>query len=129
MDENKIALFMKNLDLTREEAIDLILEDAKIDKMTSTKQIDSDLTPDQKKAVKKAKNATRAVDAYGKERKVQRKENPTKKGIVSELFEFLSENSKFEIETPEITNAERQISFKCGENWFELTLVQKRKKK
>jgi uncharacterized protein YutD len=58
-----------------------------------------------------------------------RAENPTKSGIISEIAEYLKENCGFSCENVEITNKERQIAFKCGENSYEFTLVQKRKPK
>jgi hypothetical protein len=53
MSEEKIKLMMNKLGLTREEAIELIEDDEKVDKMTSAKQWDSDLSDEQKKAIKK----------------------------------------------------------------------------
>ena len=41
----------------------------------------------------------------------------------------MENNSQFSVENIEITNKERQIAFKIGEDMFELTLVQKRKPK
>lgn len=125
MDEKKIAHYMEVNHCGREEAIELIAYDEEIDKM-SMSEVDSDLTPEQKAAVKKAKGGIRSVDAYGKKRVRERKENPTKRGIIAELADFLTKNSDFSIENCEITNVERQIAFKCGENRYELTLVQKR---
>lgn len=61
--------------------------------------------------------------------KKNRKENATKAGIITELFKFLCENSEFSTENVVITNKERQISFGIGPENYELTLVQKRKKK
>ena len=58
-----------------------------------------------------------------------RKENPTKAAIISEIATFLKEMSENACENVEITNKERQIAFSVGENAFELTLVQKRKPK
>ena len=46
--KEKIAKLMKTLDLTEEEAIALIQDDLEVDRMTSTKQINSDLTEEQK---------------------------------------------------------------------------------
>ena len=63
------------------------------------------------------------------EGKRSRKENPTKAGIIAEIAKFLEENSENACENVEITNKERQIAFKIGENCYELTLVQKRKPK
>ena len=45
------------------------------------------------------------------------------------LAKFLTETSENACEMVEITNKERQIAFKIGENAYELTLVQKRKPK
>ena len=62
-------------------------------------------------------------------KKRERKANPTTGGIIAELAKFLSDSSEFATESVEITNKERQIAFKIGEDAFELTLVQKRKPK
>lgn len=127
MDEKKIAFFMKTLDLTKEEAIALIEEDAKIDKMTSTKQIDSDLSADQKKAVKKAKNVTRAVDAYGKERKVSRKEDPDKRYLISIIKILLEGNGNGKISQVDVTKPEGQIDFVMDGRKFRIVLSAPRK--
>ena len=81
------------------------------------------------KAIKKVKGGVRAVNAYGKKVTRERKENPTKASLIAEIADFLQKNSENAIENCEITNKERQIAFKIGENSFELTLVQKRKPK
>ena len=128
MNENKISELMKTLDLTRDEAIELIKEDEQIDKMRM-KQVNDDLTEEQKKAIKKAKGGVRAVNAYGKKVTREHKENPIKANLIAEIANFLQKNSENAIENCEITNKERQIAFKIGENSFELTLVQKRKPK
>lgn len=128
MDEKRITELMQTLDLTREEAIELVQEDEKVDKMT-VKETESDLTAEQKKAIKKAKGGVRVVNAYGKKVTRERKENPIKANLIAEIADFLQKNSKNAIENCEITNKERQIAFKIGENLFELTLVQKRKPK
>ena len=59
----------------------------------------------------------------------ERKANPTKGGIISELERFFKEGIALDIQNLEVTNKERQIAFKIGENSYELTLVQKRKPK
>ena len=128
MDENRISELMKTLDLTRDEAIELIRDDEQVDKM-GMKQVDDDLTEEQKKAIKKAKGGVRAVNAYGKKVTRERKENPTKASLIAEIADFLQKNSENAIENCEITNKERQISFSIGSEKYELTLVQKRKPK
>ena len=57
MTEKKIEQMMKSLDLTREEAIEMLMEDEAVDKM-SMKEVTSDLTAEQKKAVKAVTKAT-----------------------------------------------------------------------
>ena len=59
----------------------------------------------------------------------KKKENPVKQKIIAEIERFLNENSEISAENVQITNAERQIAFKIGENDYELTLIQKRKPK
>jgi hypothetical protein len=84
-----------------------------------------DLSADAEKVAKKyTKTGTRSTDGAKIERK--RKENPTKGAIIAEIAQFLAENG---YESVEITNKERQIAFKIGENAYELTLVQKHKPK
>ena len=128
MDENRISELMKTLDLTRDEAIELIRDDEQVDKM-GMKQVDDDLTEEQKKAIKKAKGGVRAVNAYGKKVTRERKENPTKASLIAEIADFLQKNSENTCEMVTITNKERQISFSIGSEKYELTLVQKRKPK
>ena len=55
--------------------------------------------------------------------------NPVKQTIIAEIEQFLLKNDAICAENVEITNKERQIAFKIGENDYELTLVQKRKPK
>ena len=118
----QVKLFMRNLGCTEEEALQLIQDDKDIDKGIRK---DFDLSPEDEKKAKKWANVGSRNTANDKPHTKQR-ENPTKEGIIEDLFKFLSENG---YETPQITNKTRQIAFKMGENSFELTLVQKNKKK
>lgn len=122
---------MKKLGLSEKEIQELIAADAAIDK---GEKMPFDLTEEQAKEAKKyTKAGTKKAPAVYKldnaEGKRSRKENPTKAGIIAELATFLAENSENACENVEITNKERQIAFKIGENAYELTLVQKRKPK
>lgn len=121
----RIEHIMKALKCTREEAIDVIETDKIIDKGGRTQY---DLTKEQEKVAMKisAVNDRRAKDQENNKRGKVRAENVTKSDIIAKLAEFLTENGK---ENVKITNKERQIAFSVGENDFELTLVQKRKKK
>ena len=113
---------MRNLGCTEEEALQLIQDDKDIDRGIRK---DFDLSPEDEKKAKKWANVSSRNTENDKPHTKQR-ENPTKEGIIEDLFKFLCENG---YETPQITNKTRQIAFKMGENSFELTLVQKNKKK
>ena len=121
---------MRGLGFTEEEIADVLKCDEQIDKGVKL----FELSPEQEKASKKARNAgtRKAPPVYQLDNtggKRSRKENPTKAGIIAELAKFLTETSENACENVEITNKERQIAFKIGENDYELTLVQKRKPK
>lgn len=89
-----------------------------------------DLPPDKAKVAQKfAHTGTRKAPTVYKFNPRQRKPNATKSGIITELAEFLGQSSQFSVTDLNITNKERQISFKIGDDTFELTLVQKRKPK
>jgi hypothetical protein len=122
---------MERLGFTAEEIKDIIETDDAIDK---GQKVYFDLDPEKEKEAKKyTKAGTRKaptvykLDNAGGKR--SRKENPTKAGLIAELAKFLTETSENACEMVEITNKERQIAFKIGENAYELTLVQKHKPK
>ena len=58
-DENTIQKHMNILQISREEAIELIKEDDRIDHMKSAAEINSDLNAEQIKAAKDARKADR----------------------------------------------------------------------
>lgn len=125
MDEQKIAEMMKLLDLSRDEAIDLINEDKAVDRMT-VKEAESDLTAEQKKAIKKVKSgakSVKAVNAYGKTVTRERKADETKR----ELINILQESLKTISENLEVTNIERQIDFTVKGRKFRIVLSAPRK--
>lgn len=122
MANSQVEKIMKLLGCSEEEALNVIECDKAIDK---GQKMDFDLSPEAEKEAKKMAN----VKSYKKsETKVERKrkENPTKATLIAEIAQFLTENG---YENVEIVNKERQITLKSGENDYELTLVQKRKKK
>ena len=127
MAETQVEKLMRLLDCTQEEALDVIEKDKIIDRGGRT---EFDLDEEKEKIAKKMANVdTHKKATVYKWDKKPRKENPTKAGIIAELAQFLEKNSENACEMVTITNKERQISFKIGENMFELTLVQKRKPK
>ena len=131
MAETQKERIMRVLDVSAEEADEILKADKAIDR---GERVPFDLSPEQEKLAKKFANVDTKkrkkptvynLDARGK----ARKENPTKASIIAELAKFLTETSENACEMVEITNKERQIAFKIGENAYELTLVQKRKPK
>jgi hypothetical protein len=120
MAETQVEKLMRLLKCTKEEAEEMIACDKAIDR---GERVYFDLDPQAEKEAKKMANTgTRKTTKTTR----TRKENPTKAHTISEIAQFLMENG---YEMVNITNAERQIAFKIGENDFELTLVQKRKSK
>lgn len=122
MAETQVEKYMRLLKCTKEEAEEMVACDKAIDR---GERVYFDLDPQAEKQAKKyANTGTRKTSGEKTERK--RKENPTKATIISEIAQFLTENG---YEMVEITNKERQIALKVGENAYEITLVQKRKPK
>lgn len=126
--QQKIENLMKRLECTEEEALDIIKNDDIIDKGGRT---EFDLPIEKEKEIKKmyAVKDRMAKDQTSNKRGKVRAENLTKSGVIAKLFEFLNENEEISFENVEILNKERQIAFKIGEDNYELTLVQKRRKK
>ena len=123
----KVKEIMRLLDCTEEEALDVIRTDEIIDKGGRT-EYDLPIA-EEKAALKIGRIDERKAKSADNKRGKVRAENPTKSGIIAEIAEFLIEKSQFACENVEITNKERQIAFKIGENAYEITLVQKRKPK
>jgi hypothetical protein len=127
MAESQVQKLMRLLDCSEEEAKQVIADDKAIDR---GERVYFDLSKEQEKeAIKMANTGTRKKPTGYDFSKRERKANPTKGGIIAELAKFLTEMSEYATENVEITNKERQIAFKIGEDSFELTLVQKRKPK
>lgn len=81
LDEARIEKLMATLNCSRDEAIEIIREDEEIDGM-SMKEVNADLTEEQKKAVKAAtKTGTKKRTAVKRERKV----DPVKKQLINNI--------------------------------------------
>ncbi len=120
--DKQIEKLMKLLKISEEEAIQLVADDRAIDR---GERMSFDLSKEQEKQAKKYANVGEKTKKTERKAPV-RKENATKSTIIAEISAFLAEKG---YEMVEITNKERQIAFKVGENDYELTLVQKRKAK
>lgn len=118
---------MRGLKCSESEAKEVLAYDQMVDKGLKTEH---DLPQDKIKVAQKyTRTGTRKTPTTYKFTKRERKPNATKGGIIAELFKFMSESSEFSTKDVTILNKERQIGFRIGDDNFELTLVQKRKKK
>ena len=113
MDE-KIKNLMKTLDLTEDEARELLADDEKIDKGEKL----FDLPKELEKGSKKARQV-RSVDAYGKQRTRERKTDATKKHLVKWVWDALNE---LDLKNATLTNDERQIDFEYEGRKFRIVL-------
>lgn len=99
--EEKIAKMMKNLGLSREEAIELIQEDKEIDRGAKK----NELPPELEAGAKKARRAER--------KKTDVKRTPKPKPEKSEICQVMMESLQeaFDIDSFEIINPEREFLF------------------
>lgn len=121
--EEKIEKLMKNLSISREEALELLADDKRIDKGEKL----FELTPEQKKVAKKMTITTSAtktkVDAYGKKTQRAKKVDSDKELLVKLVVESLTSK----IQNLEITNPEREINFTYNNRKFKIILSAPRK--
>ena len=127
-EKERIPTIMRVLDLTYEEAIDLLKCDRAIDK---GEHMDFDISKEQEKEVRKmlkheTMSGVRTFEKRPKQPK-EKKINEPKKAFIEDLVAWLGESENYG--NIEVVNAERQVKFAIGEDTFELTLVQKRKPK
>ena len=108
------------------EAKQIIADDKAIDK---GERMSFDLTPEQEKQAKKYANVRehkRKTPATYKWEKRERKADTTKEGVIEQISQFLTDNG---YQNVEILNKSKLISFKIGEDTYELDLKRKRKPK
>ena len=102
MTEQEKALFA--LGLTEEEVAQVIADDKRIDKGEKL----FELTEEQKKASKDAR-VVHTVDAYGRNRKKEKKSDKVKAGLIELLTEVIKEQPA--CNSLEILNDEREFEF------------------
>lgn len=119
MDEKLIQHHMRTLKCTREEAIQLIKDDAETDRGIAH---DWDLTKEQMKNARKLANATTRKTS-GKTTRT-RKENPVKQEIITVLADALKR-----YENVAVTNAERAVDFTIDGVSYTVTLTAHRASK
>jgi len=124
LDEKRIALLMEQLDISRDEAIEVLKEDSEIDKGAEL----FELTPEQKQVEKKMRQADRKVTAYNWKPR-ERKPNEAKRFIIDKLIECIQcdvDNCQGNV-VVEITNPERQLDFEFQGVRYRIVLSAPRK--
>ena len=131
VDEKRIAFLMKQLGISREEALDLESYDEDVKKNRKTQY---DLTPEQEKVVQEM-NRKKDHKKYGHVHR-ERKPNELKEALIIALADFLENECEFTLkeeltycDAVEITNKNRMIHFKVNEKEYDLQLIEKREKK
>lgn len=113
--EEKIALYMKNLGISREEAIQLINDDAE--------DVSVDLTPEQAKVVS---GVTRTTGDKTERKARQRKPDDDKRFLIRILETAIGYNPQ--VSNFELLNPEREIQFEFRGALYKLTLSKPRTK-
>lgn len=114
-----IKTLMEVLDITEDEAKQLIADDEAIDKGEKL----FELSQEGKQIEKKMRQADRKVDAYGKATKRERKADEDKAFLLNELFKAILPIC----DTYEIANGEREFSFTYHEKKYKVVLSAPRK--
>lgn len=107
---DKVQQLMLKLHISEDEALEILADDEAIDKGEKL----FELTPEQKKASKKARITTaiktekkkkKKVDAYGNETEVKKKENPELRLLIKTIADSLIplKHEKMEVTNPEHT--------------------------
>ena len=113
--EEKIALYMKNLGISHEEAIQLINDDAE--------DVSVDLTPEQAKVVS---DVTRTTGDKTERKARQRKPDDDKRFLIRILETAIGYNPQ--VSNFELLNPEREIQFEFRGAIYKLTLSKPRTK-
>lgn len=118
MDEKRIQSLMKTLGCSREEAIQVILDDEAIDKGEKL----FELSTEQKKIAKEM-TSTGTKKKTSTPIKRERKIDNEKVEIITKIADFLKKNDGFDVE---IIKSEREISLLIGENDYSIVLTKHR---
>lgn len=114
--EEKIQKLMKSLNISRDEAIELMEEDKRIDRGEKLYELD----PELEKGAKKARQADRKQTTTKREKKPK----PEKEEICSAMMDGLRELG---VEDFEIINPEREFIFHKDGTKYKVTLACPRK--
>lgn len=120
--EKQILAYMEKLEISREQAEQLFEDDAE----DYIGEQGEEMTIKAKEVMRTIHGADSGKKAFPKKNAPrERKENPTKREIIQTLFAVVSNLA----DSAEITNVEKYISFRLGDETFEVNLIQKRKPK
>lgn len=114
MDEKLIAKYMKSLDITRDEAIQLINDDKAIDKGEKLFELD----PELEKGAKKARQGERKANSTPVKR--EKKAKPEKVEICSAMMDGLK---VLGVEEFAVINPEREFTFTHNGTKYKVTLA------
>ena len=114
LDEKLIAKHMATLNISREEAIQLIEDDKEIDRGAKMFELD----PELEKGAKKARQAERRANSTPTKR--ERKPKPEKQEICSAMMDGLR---KLGVEDFNISNPEREFTFVHNGTKYKVTLA------
>lgn len=122
--DKKIDELVDNLGCSIAEAVQILKDDEVIDK--GKERTAFDLSPEEeKKALKYANTTTKKKPVYKFDKRPDRKENITKKSIISELCKVLTDLG-YENVSP--INDQKFIYFMCNNDIYTLNLTQAGKK-
>ena len=92
-----------------------------------------DLTEDQAKVAKTMTKGAKAVNAYGKTVKRERKPDEVKREVIATVAQNLHRvwlsDGEVKVTEIEVANAEREITFRIGADLYSLTLTKHRQPK
>lgn len=122
--EKQIANLMQSLEVSRNEAIEILKADVEIDKGVKL----FELTEEQKAVEKKMRKTVKAVAPNGKKIQRELKIDDNREKLLSSIIELFNEKFSIEnIERPPRTTNKIKFEF-CGDT-FNVTIAKERKKR
>lgn len=126
--EKQIKNLMESLDLTREEALEIIAFDNEEIELDEVNEMTEKAKKIDKGGVKRGRKPGEKTGMLGVQNQTRKKkENPTKATIIAKLFGAIQELEGIQNATN--PNLEKTIIFELDGNTFEIDLKQKRKPK
>lgn len=121
LEEKNILNAMKSLDITREEAIEMLLDDLEIDRGKKL----FELTAEQQKISSQARKVT-VVNPNGRKMERELKIDPTREELILSIVEVLNSKGATELVRPE--KSTNQIEFIYNDQKFKIVVSKVRGK-